>query len=504
MRRESAFRRRVVVVGNGMAGSRVVEEIRARDPEHRLHITVFGAEPGPAYNRVLLSTVLAGRARFEDISLASPCWYAVQDVAMHSGVPVRRIDRCRREVVGADGTVAPYDHLVLATGSRAVVPPLAGLSTADGLLAGAAVFRTLDDCHRLLAGAATARRAVVLGGGLLGLEAARGLAAHNLPVEVLHEAPHLMDRQLDRPAGRLLRRSLSDLGIRTRLSTRAVAVVGGDRVRGVELADGTVVPADLLVIACGVEPETSLAAEAGLRVERGIVVDDTLRSVSDGAVYAAGECAQHAGRVYGLVAPAWEQAAVIADRLTGADPAATYTGSRLVTRLKAAGIELAAMGESHAESDMDDDGDDDERDGDRAETVQFFDPVRGTYKKVVIRDERLVGAILLGDTSTVGTLTQLFDRGTPVPADRLALLFGRFAPERSDTPRHLPDRATVCQCNGVTKGSITACWLAGARSVAGVAAATRATTGCGGCTDVVAGIVDWLAEADPDESTVPA
>jgi len=502
MRTESVFRRRVVVVGNGMAGSRVVEEIRARDPGHRLRITVFGAEPDPAYNRVLLSTVLAGRARLEDISLAGPSWYAAQDVTVHSGVPVRRIDRGRREVLGADGTVAPYDRLVLATGSRAVVPPLAGLSTADGMLAGAAVFRTVEDCRWLLAAAATARRAVVLGGGVLGLEAARGLAAHSLPVEVLHAAPHLMDRQLDRPAGRLLRRTLRDLGVRTRLSARAVAVVGGDRVRGIELADGTVVPADLLVLACGVEPETSLAAQAGLRVERGIVVDDTLRSVSDGAVYAVGECAQHAGRVYGLVAPAWEQAVVVADRVSGADPAATYAGSRLVTRLKATGVELAAMGETHAEPDIDDGNGN--GNGDDAEIVQFLDPARGTYKKVVVRGERLVGAILLGDTTTVGMLTQLFDRGTPVPADRLALLFGRFAAERSDTPGHMPDRTTVCHCNGVTKGSITACWLAGARSVDGVAAATRATTGCGGCAEVVAGIVDWLAEADPDPSTVPA
>ncbi len=514
---------RVVVVGNGMAGARVVERIRWRDPGHRLRITVFGAEPHPAYNRILLSAVLAGRARAEDISLASPSESAVAGVTVRSGapivlaspsesavagvtvrsgVPIVAVDRSRHEVVAAGGERVPYDVLVLATGSRPVVPPLPGLSTPDGLLPGAAVFRTLDDCQRLAATAESARRAVVLGGGLLGLEAARGLAGRGLAVEVLHAAGHLMDRQLDRAAGRVLRRTLAGLGVRTRLRARATAVTGGERVRGVMLADGAVVPADLLVIACGVEPETSLAAAAGLRVDRGIVVDDTLRSVTDDRVYAVGECAQHAGQVYGLVAPAWEQADVVADRVTGAAPAARYAGSRLVTRLKATGVELAAMGEAHL-----DDSDDGE-DGHDTEVVQFLDPARGTYKKLVLRGDRLVGAILLGDAPTVGTVTQLFDRGTPVPADRLALLLDR-PPGPGQRGDSAADTDTVCHCNGVTAGAITACWLAGARTLGDVARATRATTGCGGCTDTVAGILaghdrSGPAPSDPKEVQVPA
>jgi assimilatory nitrate reductase electron transfer subunit len=488
---------RVVVVGNGMAGARVVERIRWRDPGRRLHITVFGAERHPAYNRILLSAVLAGRARVEDISLAHPSVFASAGVTVRRGVPVVAVDRARREVVAAGGERVGYDVLVLATGSRPVVPPLLGLSTPDGLLPGAAVFRTLDDCQQLAAAAALARRAVVLGGGLLGLEAARGLAGRGLAVEVLHAAGHLMNRQLDRAAGRVLQGTLAGLGVRTRLRAYATGVTGGDRVRGVMLADGAVVPADLLVIACGVEPETSLAVGAGLRVDRGIVVDDTLRSVTDDRVYAVGECAQHAGTVYGLVAPAWEQADVVADRVTGAAPAARYAGSRLVTRLKATGVELAAMGEAHL--------DDDEGDDHGTEVVQFLDPARGTYKKLVVRGDRLVGAILLGDAPTVGTVTQLFDRGTPVPADRLALLLDR-PPGPAQRGAGAADTATVCHCNGVTAGAIRACWLAGARTVGDVARATRASTGCGGCTDTVAGILAGQAHApsDRDPVQVPA
>jgi assimilatory nitrate reductase electron transfer subunit len=252
----------------------------------------------------------------------------------------------------------------------------------------------------------------------------------------------------------------------------------GGRVSGVELDDGTVLEADLVVLACGVRPETGLAAAAGLAVDRGVLVDDRLRCAGDPAVYAIGECAQHQGTVYGLVAPAWEQARVLADVLTGGT--ARYTGSRLVTRLKAAGIELAAMGETGL-------------DDDEAEIVRFADPTRGTYKKVVIRDERLVGAILLGETGTAGLLTQLYDRAAPLPPDRLHLLFhGHGAGTPVDTPVRIPDAATVCQCNNVTKGRIRACWEDGARDVAGVAARTRATTGCGGCRDTVRGILGWL------------
>jgi assimilatory nitrate reductase electron transfer subunit len=462
----------VVIVGNGMAGARLVGELRARD--RRVPITVFGAEESQPYNRVMLSNVLAGASDPGDIRLTAPGWYADNDVDARLGVPVTGIDRTARTVTSADGRVTPYDTLVLATGSAPVVPPLPGLD-AEGVV----VFRTIDHCRAILRHAATARSAVVVGGGLLGLEAARGLAGRGLPVTVVHRPGHLMDRQLDPEAGGVLRRVLGDLGIGTCLGARVAAARSADgHVTGVELDDGTVLATDLVVLACGVRPETGLASAAGLTVDRGVLVDDRLRSVDDPRVHAVGECAQHQGTVYGLVAPAWEQARVVADVLTGRD--ARYAGSRLVTRLKAAGIELAAMGETGL-------------DDDAAEIVRFTDPTRGTYKKVVIKDERLVGAILLGETGTAGLLTQLYDRAAALPADRLHLLFhGMDAGTPVDTPVRIPDAATVCRCNNVTKGRIRASWEAGARDVPGVAAETRATTGCGGCRDTVAGILDWL------------
>lgn len=478
----------IVVVGNGMAGSRLVTEIRARDP--KVPLTVFGAEDRQPYNRVLLSNVLAGAAGPDQIGLVGPAWYADHQVDARLGMEVVSVDRGAKVVHAGDGTVTPYDTLVLATGSTALVPPFPG--TEHGLPYGALAFRTLDDCHQIIEVARSAGRAVVIGGGLLGIEAARGLAGRGLAVTVLHLAGHLMERQLDQGAGKVLARTLGRLGVEARLSVNVAALrtaedgERGPRVTGVELADGKFLPADVVVIACGVRPEVGLARSMGLAVDRAVVVDQTLTSVSDPAVRAIGECSQYGDTVYGLVAPAWEQARVLADLLTGEDLQARFLGARQITRLKAASVELAAMGETHH------DGDDE-----NVEIVQFADATRGTYKKVVIRDGRLIGAILLGETSTAGALTQLYDRAAPLPSDRLALLFpGVKAPSESDTPVRMPDAATVCHCNNVSKGQIRACWEKGARTVEEVSAVTRAATGCGGCRDAVEGIVDWLDEQE--------
>jgi assimilatory nitrate reductase electron transfer subunit len=470
---------RLVVVGNGMAGSRLVSEVRARDPQAR--ITVFGAESRLPYNRVLLSNVLAGSSDPDQVRLLDPSWYGTHRVEAVSGSEVVAVDRRARTVTTDDGRCAPYDVLVLATGSAAVVPPIPGAELAIP-------FRTLDDCRRIVDAAGRARRAVVLGGGLLGVEAARGLAGRGLPVTLLHLAGHLMDRQLDPEAGLVLGETLGALGvdIRTGVTAReirpgGVLLAGGANGEGGK--DGEEVPADLVVLACGVRPVTGLAAAAGLPVRRGVVVDDELRT-ADPDVFAIGECAEHDGTVYGLVAPAWEQAAVAAEVITGGK--ARYRGSRLVTRLKARSVELAAMGETQLTEE-------------HAEVVRFSHRARGTYRKLVIRDGRLVGAILLGDTDAVGTLTQLYDRGGPVPGDRAGLLFPGVSPvdgRAAGSPVLMPDAAKVCRCNDVTKGRIRACWEAGARDVAAVAAATRATTGCGTCRDAVEGIVDWLCEQE--------
>ncbi|PZF79723.1 FAD-dependent oxidoreductase [Jiangella anatolica] len=465
---------RILVVGHGMAGARFVQELRSRDLGRRFEVTVLGAEPEAAYNRVLLSSVLAGKLTPAEIETVPSAWYAAEDVELRTGVEVAAIDRHGRRVLTTAGEHVPYDHLVLATGSTAWVPPIDGLTGDDGEPGrDVAVFRTLADCRAMLARLDRIRYAVVLGGGLLGLEAARGLAGRGVRVQVVHPADRLMERQLDLDAGRVLARTMDELGVRVRLNARAVRFTEGwgGGGRGLLLEDGTRLPADLLVVACGVRPNTRLAAAAGLATDRAIVVDDAMTSVTDPAIHAIGECAEHDGQVYGLVAPAWEQAAVLADALTGGP--ARYRGSAVVTRLKAAGVDLAAMGET--------DVDDHESD---AEVLRFADPARGTYQKVVIRDDRVTGAIMLGGAETVGAVTQLFDRAAPVPADRRALIFPGVA--AAVDPADVPDDHTVCRCNGVTAGRIRAC---GADTVAEVAATTRATTGCGGCRADVAALL---------------
>ncbi len=456
---------KVVVVGNGMAGARLVEDLLRRDPI--AEVTVVGAEDRPAYNRVLLSDVLAGKRRDSEIDLAGPA-AAVRRL----GVRVTAVDRDAHTVTTDGGEVLPYDALVLATGSTAVVPPVHGIAGPSGtLLPGVFVFRTIDDCADIAAAAGRARKAVVVGGGLLGLEAARGLLRNGLQVDVVHGASHLMDVQLDALGGAVLRRAVEALGVHVHLGSKASLVTGTRAVTGVGLADGRHVDGDLVVLACGVRPETSLARVAGLDVDRGILVDDQL-TTSDPDVFALGECAQHSGHVYGLVAPAWEQAAVLAEVLTGGD--ASYTGSRTVARLKAMDLEVAAMGEFAPGL---------EECGDGTEVLQFADPVRHVYKKIVVRHGVVVGAVLLGDLSTAGPVTQAFDRGTVLPADRLHLLFAGL---RSGPPAEVQDSDVVCTCNAVTAGTLRTC---GARTVAEAALAIRATTGCGTCTSSVAALL---------------
>jgi len=458
---------RVVVIGYGMAGARLAGELLARDRD--VDLTVLGAEPHRAYNRILLSSLLAGKVEETDTMLPDA---RGSRLSLRLGAPAVSVDRGRRLVSTSDGAAVGYDVLVLATGSTAIVPPIDGL--ADPL-----VFRTLDDCRRITARVPGSGTALVLGGGLLGLEAARGLAGRGLAVTVVHAAGHLMERQLDPGASAVLDRTLRDLGIEVRLDAAAVAAHGA----GLRLADGTRLSADLLVVACGVRPEASLARDAGLAVGRGVLVDDRLRT-SDPSVYAIGDCAEYPGDVSGLVAPAWAQARVVADLVTGTDPAARYRPVPPVTRLKTAGIDLATMGESTV---------DDE------DAVTFADPVRRRYAKLVIRDNRLAGAILLGDHPAVGAVIQHFDRQTPLPADPRPLLFARPGTgwdgptAATESPALMPDAALVCRCNGVSKGSLPRAWLDGARDLV---AATHAGTGCGGCRDVVAGIESGMSTVE--------
>jgi nitrite reductase (NADH) large subunit len=476
-------RSRLVVVGNGMAGARTVEEILARGGAELFDVTMFGDEPYGNYNRISLSNVLAGSEHEDDIYLNEVGWYADNAITLRSGVRVTRIDPYAKVVDADDGTSTPYDTLLIATGSRSFFPPIAGMRRDDGtLLPGVFGFRTLDDTRAMSVYASGHRTAVVIGGGLLGLEAARGLQDnHGLDVHVVHAAPTLMNAQLDDPSGSILQRSVEQLGIRVHTAATTTQVLGDGKVTGVAFADGTVLPCDMVVVAAGIRPNTDVAALSGLTVERGIVVDDQMRVVDVDDVYAVGECAQHRGEVYGLVAPLWEQATVLADHVTGADPGAAYHGSRTATKLKVAGVDVAAMGLKGPEQDDD-------------EFVVFSEPKRGVYKSVVIRDGKLLGATLLGDVSKVAFLMQAFDRGMPLPEERMQLLFDIGAPSEAVGAAELAEDAQVCNCNGVSKGDIAACVHAGTKSVPGVMAATKAGKGCGSCKGLVAQIVAWAAD----------
>ncbi|MEU9985155.1 FAD-dependent oxidoreductase [Streptomyces sp. NPDC050856] len=375
---------RIVVVGGGTAGARLAE---------RLPVTLLGEEPHAPYNRVLLADVLAGRYGPEVIALPSP-----RGGPVRRGTRVTAIDRAARVVRCADGTAVAYDRLVLATGSNPVLPPLRGLG-GDRLPSGVYAFRTLDDCLALDARVRPGVRAVVIGGGLLGVSAARALAARGAEVMLAQQGEHLMERQLDAHASGLLRRHLVELGVEVHTECRVRGLRCEDgAVRAAELADGFVLDADVVVLACGVRPRTGLALAAGLDVRRGIVVDDRLRT-SDPRIHAIGDCAEHAGRLYGLAGAALEQADVLADLLSGGTTA--YRGTRALTRLSMDALELAAFGEAT------------ERPGD--DTVRLTDATRSAYRKVVVRGDRLVGGVLLGDLGAVGALARAWEGDEALP-----------------------------------------------------------------------------------------
>lgn len=518
--------RRVLVVGNGMAGARLAEELRHRDPAGvALAVTVVGEEAHAAYNRVLLSPVLTGALTPRETRLKPDGWWSASGVDVSTGARVTSVDVeartatvCRTGPAATPADTGPrtetvdWDELVLATGSTPYLPPIEGIERepAPGRPdRGVVAFRTLDDCTRIVELARPGARAVVLGGGLLGLEAARGLLARGTDVTVVHPMPFPMDRQLDPDGGAVLAKVVRELGAtlvlgRFVVSRQGTGGMGGTGDTGdtgdtdgprVVLDDGRVLPADLVVVAAGVRPRTDLAVSMGAAVNRGILVDDHL-ATSLPHVSAIGECAEHRGQVAGLVQPCWEQAQVLADVLSGAQRSAAYTGTTSVTRLKAPDIDLASMGSVDVPV----------HDPDH-EVLAFTDPARGRYAKLVLRHDRLVGAILLGAGDASGPLTQLFDTRAPVPRDRLSLLLGRAltrrgAPETANLAE-MPGSAVLCRCNTVTKADVVGAWRRGACSVPALAERTRATTGCGGCSSAIQGVCDWLRSIDPEPPAQP-
>jgi nitrite reductase (NADH) large subunit len=479
-------KQRLVVIGNGMAGARTVEEILARGGKSMFDITMLGEEPYGNYNRILLSNIMTGAQDPTDIFLNTLPWYTDNGVKLHAGTRAFRIERVARRVFGAGGVIEPYDKLVIATGSKPLIPPITNMTLPDGTLRdGVFAFRTLDDCDAIVARAKKSKRVVVLGGGLLGLEAARGLLTHGCEVHVVHLMETLMNQQLDGAAGRILRGQMEEMGIVVHLQKSTSEVIANGKVLGVAFKDGGTVECDMVVVSAGIRPNTDLAVRAGLTVERGIVVDNHMRTPDDFDVYAVGECAQHRGMVYGLVAPLWEQAKVLADHVTGKDTTAAYHGSKLATKLKVMGVELASMGVTEPTEDD--------------EVVQFSEPRRGTYKKLIIRKGRLAGAIMLGDLGKVAYLMQAFDKNTALPDDRLSLLFDIGAPPKKVTFDEMADEVQICNCNGVSKAAIGECVRIGKRTPKGVMTLTRAGMGCGSCKKLVGELVEWFCGGQVDD-----
>ena len=467
------MKQRLVVIGCGMAPGRALEHLTERDPD-AYDITIFNAEPRVNYDRIMLSPVLSGEKAFEDIVIHDDAWYAEHGITLHRGCPVERIDREAKVVHGANGVTAGYDRLLIATGSSPIIIPVPGHD-----LPGVVAYRDLDDVDAMLAAAEQGGNAVVIGGGLLGLEAAAGLKAQGMDVTVVHLAPTIMERQLDPAAAYLLQRDLERRGIRvlTRANTgEVIAKIDerGVRAGGIRLEDGTTLQADIIVMAVGIRPSAVLATEAGLDVNRGIVVDDGMVT-SDPAIMAVGECAEHRGMVYGLVAPLYEMAKVVADRLLGGD--AAYGGSVVSTKLKVTGVSLFSAG--------------DFAEGEEREDIVFRDATRGVYKRVVLEDNRVVGAVLYGDTADGGWFFDLIKRGEDVSDMRDTLVFGPAyaggAPlDPTAAVAALADSAEICGCNGVCKGTITeAITSKELGTLEAVRSVTKASASCGSCTGLV-------------------
>ena len=462
---------RLVVIGNGMAGCRAVEEVLKRDPD-RYEVAIFGAEPRVNYNRIMLSPVLAGEKTFDQIVINDEAWYRDNGVTLHAGRAVVAIDRDRRSVVAEGGLEVGYDRLILANGSDPVRLPLPG---AD--LKGVVTFRDLDDVEAMLAASAEPdARAVVIGGGLLGIEAAYGLARRGMKATVVHLMDVLMERQLDESAGFLLTEAMRERGVETVLGAQSEEILGQDgRVSGLKLKDGRVLPCNLLVMAVGIRPNAALAKAAGLSTNRGVIVGDDMRT-SDPAIYAVGECAEHRGQCYGLVAPIWEMCRALAEDLT--DSAGAYEGSVLSTRLKVSGVDVFSAGRFAG--------------GEGCEDIVFRDAGRGVYKRVVLEDGKVVGSVLFGDAVDGAWYFDLMRSGRDVADIRDTLIFGQAITEGlsgldpSSAVAAMADTAEVCGCNGVCKGAITTAVTAqGLTTLDDVRAVTKASASCGSCTPLV-------------------
>ena len=455
----------LVVIGAGMASGRMLEALF--DSGYTGHVTLFNGEPRGNYNRLMLSPVLSGEKTYAQIITHDDDWYAAQGVTCRFGEHITRIDRARKMVIGRNGEV-PYDKLVIATGSAPFIIPVPGKD-----LPGVVTYRDLEDTNAMIAASAPGAKAVVIGGGLLGLEAAAGMAARGMEVTVIHLMGHLMERQLDPAAGYLLQKDLEARGIRIHCKGATKAILGTDRVEAVLLDDGTLYPADLVCFAVGIRPEVRLANDAHLDVGRGITVNDQLQT-SDPAIFALGECVEHDKQLFGLVAPLYDQAKVLAATIIG--QAAAFQPVQTATKLKVTGVDLFSAG--------------DFADAPGREDIVFRDPGRGVYKRLILEGARLIGAVMYGDTADGAWFFGLIKDATDISAMRETLIFGpAFAGGPTADPMAavaaLPLDAEICGCNGVCKGKIVDAITAGATTLDAVRATTKASSSCGTCTGLV-------------------
>ncbi|AEI42701.1 nitrite reductase large subunit NirB [Paenibacillus mucilaginosus] len=473
------MKKKLVLIGNGMAGVWAVEQLLKLAP-NQYEVTVFGSEPHPNYNRILLSSVLAGDAKIDDIVINDWNWYKENGVTLHAGHTVTKIDTERKSVSTASGITAEYDDLIIATGSLPFMLPLPGADK-EGVIA----FRDINDCNTMIETAKNYKKAIVIGGGLLGLEAARGLLNLNMDVSVVHIFKDLMERQLDQTASQMLRKELEKQGMNFLLEKNTDSILGKKRVTGVKFKDGSVVDADLVVMAVGIKPNVQLAKDSGLEVNRGIVVNDYLET-SIPHVYSVGECAEHRGIAYGLVAPLYEQGNELAKRLAGV-PSAGYQGSVVSTKLKVSGVDVFSAGQF--------------TDAEDTASVRVQDDFEGVYKKVVIKDGKVIGAVLFGDTSDGSRLFKMIREGEDVTGKEKQILLGEGsgggAKSGVDYVASMADSEIVCGCNGVSKGTIlNAISEKGCTSVNEIKACTKASGSCGGCKPLVADLLALALGAD--------
>ena len=478
------MKQKLVVIGNGMAPGRALEKLFEAAPG-AYEVTIFNAEPRVNYDRIMLSPLLSGEKSFEQIVIHGDGWYVKHGVTLHKGATITAIDRAAKTVTSARGLTVPYDKLLIATGSLPIILPVPGHK-----LAGVLTYRDLDDVQAMLLAAKSGGLAVVIGGGLLGLEAAVGLKEQGMDVIVLHLMPTLMERQLDPASGHLLQKAIEARGIRVITKANTKAILGEKKVEAVRLEDGTLLAADLVVMAVGIKPNAQIAKDAGLEVNRGIVVDATMRA-SDPDIFAVGECAETHGQVFGLVAPLYEMASVIASQLAG-DATATFSPNAVATKLKVTGINLFSAGDFADAKDR--------------EEIVLRDAARGIYKRLMLKDNRIIGVVMYGDTSDSAWFFDLLKNATDIAPMRETLIFGpSFAGGSPLDPTAavaaLPDKAEICGCNGVCKITISnAIVTLGLKSLDDVRSHTKASASCGSCT----GLVEQLLKLTLGDAYNPA